>query len=145
MTIKARDSGPGRNLAGPAKPISRLRAFSFCSPEGVMDLLLRFLVGGAVVSLFAMIGDTLRPKSFAGLFAAAPSIALATISLTVVKQGAVYAAIESRSMIFGAAAFFIYASLMSRALFRERYPVLLTSAAGLVAWVALAMGIKILM
>jgi len=43
-----------------------------------MDLILRFLVGGAVVSFFAMVGDTLKPKSFAGLFAAAPSVALAT-------------------------------------------------------------------
>ena len=36
---------------------------------------LRFLVGGFAVSAFAAIGDALRPKSFAGLFAAAPSIA----------------------------------------------------------------------
>jgi transposase len=31
------------------------------------------------VSAFAALGDTLRPKSFAGLFGAAPSIALATL------------------------------------------------------------------
>ena len=37
---------------------------------------LRFLAGGIAVSAFAALGDTLRPKSFAGLFAAAPSIAL---------------------------------------------------------------------
>jgi hypothetical protein len=40
------------------------------------DLVIRFLVGGLVVSLFAMLSDALRPKSFAGLFGAAPSIAL---------------------------------------------------------------------
>jgi len=38
----------------------------------------RFLAGGIAVSAFAALGDTLRPKSFAGLFGAAPSIALAT-------------------------------------------------------------------
>jgi len=32
-----------------------------------MQNLVRFLVGGAVVSLFALIGDVLKPKSFAGL------------------------------------------------------------------------------
>ena len=42
------------------------------------EFLIRFLIGGAIVSAFAMIGDVLRPKSFAGLFGAAPSVALAT-------------------------------------------------------------------
>jgi hypothetical protein len=46
-----------------------------------MDLVIRFLVGGLVVSFFSMIGGALKPKSFAGLFAAAPSVPLATISL----------------------------------------------------------------
>lgn len=73
------------------------------------DLLIRFLIGGAVVSLFAVFGDVLRPKSFAGLFGAAPSIALATLGLTISRQGHAYAAIEARSMAFGALAFFVYA------------------------------------
>ncbi|MGC2398882.1 MAG: DUF3147 family protein [Acidobacteriaceae bacterium] len=73
------------------------------------DSLVRFLIGGAIVSLFAVLGDVLRPKSFAGLFGAAPSIALATIGLTIAKHGTHYASTESRSMIFGAIAFFVYA------------------------------------
>ena len=48
--------------------------------------IVRFLIGGIVVSLFATLGDVLRPKSFAGLFGAAPSIALATIGLTIAKN-----------------------------------------------------------
>jgi len=32
------------------------------------DLILRFLIGGTFVSLFAILGDIFRPKSFAGLF-----------------------------------------------------------------------------
>jgi hypothetical protein len=32
--------------------------------------LVRFIIGGAIVSAFAIIGDVLRPKSFAGLFGA---------------------------------------------------------------------------
>ena len=43
---------------------------------------LRFLAGGSAVSAFVALGDTLRPKSFAGLFGAAPSIALATLLIT---------------------------------------------------------------
>jgi uncharacterized membrane protein (GlpM family) len=74
-----------------------------------MDLVVRFLVGGTIVSLFALIGDVLKPKGFAGLFGAAPSVALATLGLTIAAQGKLYAAMEARSMVAGAAAFFLYA------------------------------------
>ena len=46
------------------------------------EIIFRFLMGGFVVSLFAASGDLLKPKSFAGLFGAAPSVALATLGLT---------------------------------------------------------------
>jgi hypothetical protein len=46
------------------------------SPAG--ELVARFLIGGIIVSLFAAIAEIVRPKSFAGLFGAAPSIALTT-------------------------------------------------------------------
>ena len=52
-----------------------------------MDYVIRFLAGGLVVSLFAVAGDVLRPKSFAGLFGAAPSVALATLTLAFWKHG----------------------------------------------------------
>jgi len=109
-----------------------------------MDLIVRFLVGGSVVSFFAMVGSALKPKSFAGLFAAAPSVALATISLTVLKKGTQYAAIEAESMILGAAAFLIYACLVSRVLFRKNFPVLPTTTIALVAWIGLALGLRLL-
>jgi hypothetical protein len=80
------------------------------------QIVIRFFVGGIVVSSFAIIGDILRPKSFAGLFGAAPSVALATLALTVAGDGRLYAATEGRSMIAGAIAFFAYASLGSQLL-----------------------------
>jgi hypothetical protein len=51
------------------------------------ELILRFLIGGTLVSAFALIGDLLRPKSFAGLFGAAPSVALASLALTIETEG----------------------------------------------------------
>ena len=33
----------------------------------MVEILLRFAIGGVVVSLFAIVGDIFRPKSFAGL------------------------------------------------------------------------------
>ena len=65
------------------------------------EILLRAMVGGVVVSAFALLGDWLKPKSFAGLFGAAPSVALATMILTVMKQGKGYASVEARSMLLG--------------------------------------------
>ena len=49
----------------------------------MMDAVVRFVVGGLAVSAFSVLGDILRPKSFAGLFGAAPSIALATLALAI--------------------------------------------------------------
>jgi hypothetical protein len=45
----------------------------------MVQLLFRFAVGGIMVALFAFLADLLKPKSFAGLFGAAPSVALATL------------------------------------------------------------------
>ena len=86
----------------------------------MIPILIRFLVGGAVVSGFAIIGDVLKPKSFAGLFGAAPPVALATLDLTVATEGPSYAATEARSMMAGAVAFFFYASLVSWIMMRYK-------------------------
>jgi Protein of unknown function (DUF3147) len=86
-----------------------------------MDFIFRFIVGGLIVSLFAVLGDVLKPKSFAGLFAAAPSVALATLGLTILADGKLYAAAESRSMIVGAIALFVYNSLLGKDLGPDLY------------------------
>jgi Protein of unknown function (DUF3147) len=99
-----------------------------------MEYLIRFLVGGAVVSFFAVLAEIFRPKSFAGLFGAAPSIALATIGVTILHQGRAYAAAEARSMIFGALGFFVYACCASWALMRFKPPAIVVTMALLPAW-----------
>jgi hypothetical protein len=45
------------------------------------------LKGRYVASTFALLGDVFKPKSFAGLFSAAPSIALVTLTLVFFKHG----------------------------------------------------------
>ena len=109
------------------------------------ELLLRFLIGGTVVSLFAMLGDVFRPKSFAGLFGAAPSIALATLGLTIASKGKAYAGIEARSMILGALAFCIYAVVVSRVLRGRKFSALKTTVALLPVWLCTAMGAWLLL
>ncbi len=103
-----------------------------------MEMLARFLIGGAVVSLFAMLGDVVRPKSFAGIFGAAPSIALATLALTVHGHGGAYAALESRSMMIGAAALLVYAWISGRLLWTGRSPALAVTLLALPIWLIVA-------
>ena len=108
------------------------------------EIILRFFVGGTVVCLFAVFADALKPKSFAGLLGAAPSVALATLSLTVWKKGSAYAALEARSMIWGALAFLIYALVVSRILRRGKLSALTVTAASLVLWLGCAFAFRYL-
>jgi uncharacterized membrane protein (GlpM family) len=106
-----------------------------------MDLLLRFIIGGIVVSLFAVLGDMIKPESVGGVFAAAPTIALATIALTLHKHGAGYVAVEARSMIAGAIAFVVYAATVSFVLMRYRTKSLATAASLMIVWFGTAAGL----
>jgi hypothetical protein len=105
-----------------------------------MEYLVRFLVGGIVVSAFAVLGDVLRPKSFAGLFGAAPSLALATLSLALWKEGGAYASIEGRSMILGAVALAVYSCAVCQLLKRARWSALAATTSAIVLWLAVALG-----
>jgi hypothetical protein len=104
-------------------------------------ILIRFLIGGIAVSVFAVLGDLFKPKSFAGLFGAAPSVALATLGLTVASDGKYYAYTEARSMIAGAVAFFVYASCVSWILMRGRFTALSVTISALPIWAAAAFGL----
>lgn len=102
------------------------------------EIVLRFVIGGAVVSAFAILGDIFKPKSFAGLFGAAPSVALATLTMTVLSDGKWYAAREGRSMVVGAVAFFVYASLISSLTMHHKWKTLPLSGALVLVWFCVA-------
>lgn len=102
------------------------------------EILIRFLVGGVMVSAFAAISDVLKPKSFAGLFGAAPSVALATLGLTVATKGAWYAGTEAHSMVAGALAFFAYASVVSWVMMRYPLKALVVTVGAIPLWLGTA-------
>ena len=110
----------------------------------VKEILLRLLIGGTVVSVFALLGDLFKPKRFAGLFAAAPSVALVTLALTATSQGKEYAATEGRSMVAGAIAFCLYAFTVSWVMILYKLPSLLVTSLLLVLWFAVAFGLWML-
>jgi hypothetical protein len=107
----------------------------------MFEYLLRFVVGGVAVSVFAALGDIVRPKSFAGLFGAAPSIALATVLIALAQKGAPFVAVEGRSMIAGAFALAAYSwtvcVLLKKFMMSSRTATILA----LVVWFAVAFGI----
>jgi hypothetical protein len=107
-----------------------------------VDYVIRFLAGGAVVSIFAVIGDLLRPKSFAGLFGAAPSVALATLALSFSTQGVDYVALEGRSMLLGALVLTFYSVIVCQLLVRKRVSALTASVFALIVWLAGALFLK---
>lgn len=103
-----------------------------------MDYALRFIIGGLVVSLFAVVGDVLRPQSFAGLFGAAPSVALATLGLAFWKHGGDYVAIEGRSMILGSIALAAYSMIVCQLLMRADWSALRATLTALAVWLVVA-------
>lgn len=106
-----------------------------------MEILVRFLIGGVVVSTFSLIGSLVKPKSFAGLFGAAPSVALATLGLGIAKQGRAYTSFECRSMLAGAIALGVYSLLISRLLLKLRVSVLKASLSSILLWFFTAFGL----
>ena len=105
------------------------------------EYVIRFLVGGFVVSAFAMLGGLLRPKSFAGLFGAAPSVALATLGMAVNSHGTKYAGVQSFSMMAGAVALAAYSIVVCQLLIRARLRALPATALALVVWFTVAFGL----
>lgn len=106
------------------------------------EMLMRAVIGGIVVSSFALLGDVLKPKSFAGLFSAAPSVALATLALSFRKHGAGYVSVEAESMVLGAVAFCVYALLGSWLMLGRKWPALPVTLLGLIVWLGAALGME---
>lgn len=105
------------------------------------DIIVRFFIGGLIVSVFSLISDLLKPKTFAGLFGAAPSVALATLGMTILKNGKQYAAVEARSMILGAIALLVYAAAVSYVLLRFKLSALPVTIMMLFLWLGVATGL----
>jgi hypothetical protein len=74
----------------------------------VAEVALKALAGGLFVLAFAALAQVLTPKRFAGIFSAAPSVALGSLLVTVAFSGAGEVAESVRAMRIGALAFTLY-------------------------------------
>src|SRR6266550_5364425 len=97
------------------------------------------LAGGIAVVAFSLIGQAGHPKRFSGLFAAAPSVALASLAMTVLSKGAGATVPYAQGMLVGSAGMLVYC-LVSLVLI-ERLHALLGSVLAWAAWFAVAGGL----
>jgi uncharacterized membrane protein (GlpM family) len=102
----------------------------------ILLLGIRVLAGGALVAAFAMLGDTLKPKMFAGLFSGAPSVATVSLLVIGLSMGAGKDALYAKGMIAGAAGLIAY-SLVAAWLV-EHLNAAVGSAIAWLAWLVVA-------
>lgn len=105
-----------------------------------MQWIIRFSLGGTMVCAFALLADVLKPKGFAGLFGAAPSVALGSLALTTYLESRGSAATQAHSMIYGAVAFCVYALACTQAMGRWHWRAR-TTIGGLVIWAGVALAL----
>jgi Protein of unknown function (DUF3147) len=105
------------------------------------ELAIRFVLGGVIVSAFAVIGDILHPKSFAGIFGAAPSVALASLALAFLTNGIHDATVDGHAMVLGAIALCAFSWAVARLLLRYKRNTIVATAASWLGWLAVAFGL----
>jgi Protein of unknown function (DUF3147) len=72
--------------------------------EDAIVLALKALNGGLFVVGFALVAQALKPKRFAGVFSAAPSIAMANLLVAVIANGHGEGVANADGMLIGAGA-----------------------------------------
>jgi hypothetical protein len=100
---------------------------------------LKALVGGLAVVAFSLIGQAGHPKRFAGIFAAAPSVALASLALTVLAKGPEATVPYAQGMLIGSAGMFAYC--VASLFLINRLHALVGSLLAWLAWFAVAGGL----
>jgi uncharacterized membrane protein (GlpM family) len=104
--------------------------------KSLLEICLKAVIGGLFVVCFALVAEAVQPKRLAGVFAAAPSVALGSLIVTVAFKGHHDAALAARAMGIGAVAFTVYCLVSVPAL--GRLGALKGSATAIVVWIVLA-------
>lgn len=105
----------------------------------ILTIALKALVGGTFVVLFALMGETVRPRALAGITSGAPSVAAAGLLITVLSTGAASAWNQSLGMIAGAVALVAWCVVGADSV--KRFGGVKGSVAATVVWLAVAFGI----
>lgn len=112
--------------------------------KDAMLLAVRGLNGGIFVVAFSLLAEVLKPKRFAGLFSAAPSVALANLAVDILANGHGPAVVGTQGMEVGASAFAL--SCLVGIAFIRRWGALRASILICAAWLGIAIaGYRILL
>jgi hypothetical protein len=105
----------------------------------VVPVLVKALCGGVLVLAFAALSEALTPKRFAGILAAAPSVAIAGLAVGSVAKGPHEQVAAAWSMVAGAVALAACAAVLVPA--SRRWGSLRTSLAAGGVWVVAALAL----
>lgn len=111
----------------------------------VVILIIKGLAGGSLVVVFALVSEVVSPKRFAGLFSAAPSVALAGLVVTLLDKGSQDARASSWGMLAGCAGMVAYASVVVLLLPRTQTWRAAVGALGVWGLVAAAVAVPVVM
>lgn len=108
-------------------------------------LLLKGLVGGLGVVAFAAVARAVQPERLAGVFCAAPSVAVGSLAVVVLASGERDGLLAAKGMVVGAAA--LVGACLAGALVGRSADgsALSVSAATCAAWLALAGSIALVL
>jgi hypothetical protein len=104
--------------------------------DTVLPILAKGLIAGTFVVIFSVVSHAVAPKSFAGIFGAAPSIALASLTITVLDRGASAGKMQAFSMIFAGLAMVAYCA--TAVITVDRFGALRGSIVAFVSWFVVA-------
>lgn len=102
----------------------------------MVEVVLKALFGGLFVVLFALISEVTTPKRFAGVFSAAPSVALGSLTVTLVTKGEHDVRAAAAGMAAGAIALLAYSLVVVPAL--RRFGALTGAAIAVIPWILVA-------
>jgi len=105
----------------------------------VATVALKALAGGSLVLVFAALGAVVKPKRFAGLFGAAPAVAIAGLAITLATKPVHDAHENVIGMLAGCAGIVAYAAAVAPLLLRTAP--LRASALTMVLWLVVAAGV----
>ena len=102
-------------------------------------LALRGVAGGGLVVVFALIGEVTRPKAFSGLFSSAPSVAVASLAITIGFETVAKAREEAVGMVVGGLGMMACCAVAAVVIPRRR--ALVGSLAAWLSWGLVALGL----
>jgi hypothetical protein len=112
------DLAEGHAESASARMLRRVRRRVRARMNPWATIALKTVCGGALVLLFAALAEMLKPKRFAGIFGAAPTVALAGLIIGLIDKGPAEQAVSARTMIAGAVGLTAYSLIAVPALNR---------------------------